>query len=1322
MSQQQTSEFLANILVVDDNPVNLVILSKVLSKYGYKVRSAPDGEMALKSVEAKLPDLILLDIMMSDMNGYEVCNRLKTNEKTRDIPVIFISALEEPLDKVKAFTLGGADYIAKPFQTQEVIARVENQLRIRRLQNQLVEQNEQLLQKTQALADFSSSLKQLHRINMTDFHHVDDLFLDYLDTGCKVLRFSAGAVGKINHQTYSFLAVKSEFESLVPGLEINLSDAYCRKVVEQQKTVTFQNVGTIEEMCCHPLYQRLKIESYIGTPIWVDGKIYGALCFFSTTARFDKFENHEQEIIELMAQSIGKFISTQQIEIKRQQAEEKLRKSEERWQLAIQASQDGIYDFNLQTAEVFYSARWKEILGYQDQEISNNIEEWTKRIHPDDLKLVIQTNSNHLNREIPFLMQEYRLQCKDGIYKWILERGQALWDENGKPTRFICSHTDISDRKRQETALQLIVEGTASTTGNEFFRSLVRYLAEVLQVRYAFVTRFTDPAKTKVLTLAYWQGEDFGEDFEYKIEGTPCEQIFSEDIVYYSHNIRSWFPDHEHLAELEVESYLAIALNDSAGNVLGHLKVLDTKSMVKTQNTELILRIFAARAGAELERQLFEHALQENIEQQRATLRVVEKMRQTLDIAQIFRTTTEELQELLKCDRVVIYRFHPDWSGEFVAESVNSGWIKLWHEPNNPAQNHPQFQANINFPQECTVENFDRRKVDRTAETTQIEDKNYLQDSHFQNPKGRIYNDLPNFRAVEDIYYTAGFNDCYQQLLEKIQARAYTIVPIFNSGKLWGLLAVYQHSGPRQWKPNEINLVINISNQLGIALYQAELFAQIQQQSLELEKARDAAESANRAKSEFLANMSHELRTPLNAIMGFTQVMSRDISLNQKHQSHLDIINRSGQHLLELINDVLEMSKIEAGRIKLNTSSFDLYYLLTNLEDLLRLKADFKELTLIFDCAQDVPQYITSDEVKLRQVLLNLLGNAIKFTQKGKVTLRVRKINNKDYGDPISTSLLFEVEDTGTGIAPEDIKQLFTPFVQARNTDAHEGTGLGLTISQKFVKLMQGEITVESVVGQGSTFRFNIQVDGAENMNIPNQLPKNRVIHIAPDEPAYRLLIVENQWESQQFLAELLVPLGFEVYTAENGQEGVELWQRCQPHLIFMDIQMPVMNGYEATQKIRAMEMNNLTGILQPTKIIALTASAFEEQRTYILSIGCDDFICKPFREEFLLNKLAEHLGIKYIYAETIKDIGAKDEDCSSFILSPSSLQVMPDEWISQLIQAASRCSKRQTMGLIDKIPEPQVNLAQALTELVNKFLFERIVQLCLEYSPKHIE
>lgn len=282
---------------------------------------------------------------------------------------------------------------------------------------------------------------------------------------------------------------------------------------------------------------------------------------------------------------------------------------------------------------------------------------------------------------------------------------------------------------------------------------------------------------------------------------------------------------------------------------------------------------------------------------------------------------------------------------------------------------------------------------------------------------------------------------------------------------------------------------------------------QTQQQSAELEKARDAAEAANRAKSEFLANMSHELRTPLNAILGFTQIMSRDRLLNPHHQEYLSTINRCGQHLLSLINDVLEMSKIETGNVSLKETNFDLHHLLDSLEEMLRLRAAAKQFHLCFDRASDLPQYINTDERKLRQVLLNLLGNAIKFTQTGQVTLRVSTNHAEPPSLPSSLptcTLRFEVEDTGCGIAAHELKNLFQAFVQTKTgQQANEGTGLGLIISRKFVNLMGGDIQVESVVGQGSTFSFTIQVHLCQAATTLVSSTARQVVALATGQPHY---------------------------------------------------------------------------------------------------------------------------------------------------------------------------------------------------------------------------
>ena len=498
----------------------------------------------------------------------------------------------------------------------------------------------------------------------------------------------------------------------------------------------------------------------------------------------------------------------------------------------------------------------------------------------------------------------------------------------------------------------------------------------------------------------------------------------------------------------------------------------------------------------------------------------------------------------------------------------------------------------------------------------------------------------------------------------------------------------------------------------------AERTAELMEANQHYQQAKEAAEAANLAKSTFLANMSHELRTPLNAILGFTQVMSGDSSINSENRQYLDIIQRSGQHLLKLINDVLDMSRIEAGRLKLEEKSFDLYRLLNDLELMLCLKAEENQLRLIFERSQQVPQYINGDENKLRQVLLNLLGNALKFTQEGSIILRV-KVGEKQAVTPQDTiNLLFEVEDTGPGINAEEMELLFEAFMQAKNSQKSQaGAGLGLAISRKFVNLMGGDITVDSVVGKGSTFRFNIEASLAQASDLPQQSSRWRITGLAPDQAAYRLLIVEDNWENSLLLLKLLSSLGFEVKEAKNGLEAIALWESWNPDLILMDMRMPVMNGYEATRRIKA------TAKGQATVIIAVTSSAFEEDRSEILSIGCDDFVRKPFQEEIIFAKLAEHLGVRYLYQEnTANSIAIKQptEPANIDSLTPNSLKVMPKEWIAKLYDAASMCRDDLILELINQIPQTDTDMAKALGELNYNFQFEEIMHLTEFASPEN--
>ena len=481
------------------------------------------------------------------------------------------------------------------------------------------------------------------------------------------------------------------------------------------------------------------------------------------------------------------------------------------------------------------------------------------------------------------------------------------------------------------------------------------------------------------------------------------------------------------------------------------------------------------------------------------------------------------------------------------------------------------------------------------------------------------------------------------------------------------------------------------------------------------EEARAAAEAANQAKSVFLANMSHELRTPLNAILGFSQLMERDPRLAADQRESLETIRHSGEHLLTLINDVLEVSKIEAGRTMLQEHGFDLHRLLADLESMFRLRASGKELQLLFERTPEVPQYVSADEGKLRQVLINLLSNAIKFTQEGGVTVRI----GCDEARGGSTRLLFEVQDTGIGIAADEIDSLFAPFVQStsRHTDQlQEGTGLGLTISQQFARLMGGAISVQSELGYGSIFRFYVPIRLAEAADVEVERPRRQVVGLEPGQRAadggpYRLLVVEDQAATRRLMVKLLSSLGtppdgFDVREARDGREAVRIWEEWHPHLIWMDMRMPVMDGYEATRQIKATERG------KATIVVALTASAFEEDRVEILARGCDDFVRKPFRESEIYEKLEAHLGVRFVYEDSVKQAPSKDPDTQRIRTLKGLVGDAPAEWITALHQAAAQADADLVMELVAEIQPEHKLLAEGLTALVNNFRFDTIMAL----------
>lgn len=494
----------------------------------------------------------------------------------------------------------------------------------------------------------------------------------------------------------------------------------------------------------------------------------------------------------------------------------------------------------------------------------------------------------------------------------------------------------------------------------------------------------------------------------------------------------------------------------------------------------------------------------------------------------------------------------------------------------------------------------------------------------------------------------------------------------------------------------------------------------LQQANLQLKKAKTEAEVASQAKSTFLANMSHELRTPLNAILGFSQILSRDSSLQDDQQLQLTIINRSGEHLLNLINDVLEMSKIEAGKMTLNLDRVNLHNLLGDLNAMLSLKANTKGIQLIFDQAPDLPIDVEADPSKLRQVLINLLGNAVKFTETGTVKLQASSRvmlpspNQGETGNPSAAvqTFTFAVEDTGPGIAPDELGQVFDAFAQtATGLRSQKGTGLGLAISSQLVQLMGGTLNLDSQVDLGSRFWFEIPLrvlpleSGTETARW--------VLALAPDQPRYRILVVDDVAELRLLLTRMLSEVGFEVQEAEHGEAAIARWQTWQPHLILMDWQMPMMDGETATRQIR----QAMGGT--ETKIVALSAEVFDEPQQALRAVGCDDLILKPFTEAILFETIARNLPVRYRYAEQPK-LQPQQTVVPQPVSTPitqaellGALQTaMPSQWLADFYQAVSMLDAEDGLTLINQIPEEHTEIRQTLTSHISNFRFDILIDL----------
>ncbi len=497
----------------------------------------------------------------------------------------------------------------------------------------------------------------------------------------------------------------------------------------------------------------------------------------------------------------------------------------------------------------------------------------------------------------------------------------------------------------------------------------------------------------------------------------------------------------------------------------------------------------------------------------------------------------------------------------------------------------------------------------------------------------------------------------------------------------------------------------------GVIIILEDITAQ-KQAAKELRLAKEAAEAASHAKSDFLSNMSHELRTPLNGVLGYAQILSRDKTLSPIQKDGLDVIYSSGSHLLTLINDILDLSKVEAGKLELFPSDFHLQTFLDELAGIIGMRAEQGHVLFRYRALTPLPQGVYADEKRLRQVLINLLGNAVKFTREGSVTLSVSEISMrkaKNNGDQGISQIRFEVTDTGVGMRPEQLEKIFEPFKQIGDKHSRAaGTGLGLSISRKLVKMMESEINVTSEYGKGSTFWFDVELPVVHAEAIETRAPETREI-IGYEGERIKVVVADDELSNRMIFVSLLEPLGFEIAgLVENGQELVQKAREIKPHLILTDIIMPVMTGIEAVQQIRQISE------LQDTIIIAASASAFKKDEEKSRIAGCDEFLAKPINANQLIDVIGTHLKLKWIYKETETAESAPEQAGAEGPLVAPPKEVL--EALYEMVMMGSMRRIREEAVELENLDAKYIPFARKLQTLVKRFKDEELLNLIRQH------
>ena len=951
------------------------------------------------------------------------------------------------------------------------------------------------------------------------------------------------------------------------------------------------------------------------------------------------FRNETGQVVLLIAE--GRDITERKL------ATAALRESEERFALAIQANDNGLFDINFKTNNYYYSPQCLNLLGYPLEQAGPRFEEFLSLIHPEDLPGVEANLEAMFAGELWQWKLEFRLCRVDGFQPWMISRGLAIRDDDQQVVRLVGTLKNISDRKLAEAALR---------SSEERFRQLAENIHEV------FWMSALENASILYVSPAYEQ-----------IWGRSCESLYEHP--------KNWL---EAIHPIDRSRIITALEKRQQGDYDEEYRIVRPDGQIRwirdrgfpIQDEQGIVYRLAGIAEDITTRKQAEADLSRQNRQRQLFAEITLKIRQSLQLEAILQTTVNEVRQILQVDRVIFYQLNPDDSGSVVTESVVSEWDSILGEV--------------------------------------IIDPCFAQFYVHQYKQGRI-------RSIENLA-AADVQPCYVKMLESFDVKANLVVPILQRHNLWGLLIAHQCSAPRQWQSFEIELLRQLADQVGIALSQSQLLEretkatqQLAQQNLNLEQARREAEAANRAKSEFLANMSHELRTPLNGILGYAQVLKREAFLSAKQQQGLEIIQRCGEHLLTLLNDILDLSKIEARKMELLISDFEFPQFLQNLMEMVQIRAEQKQIFFNYQAFSELPSYVSGDERRLRQVLINLLGNAVKFTEVGGVTFKVGYANvlheaniaedsRSNEANQLQGKIRFIVEDTGIGIASEQLESVFLPFHQSGQPHYQvEGTGLGLAISKRLVKMMGSSLNVTSNLGKGSVFWLDLDLPEVSVSSEKNLVNQKKIIGFQGRQR--QILIADDQAANRSIFMSLLTALGFAVFEANDAQSCLEQALKLKPDLILVD------PGLEVSLQIRQVDE------LKQVIILATSAKVFDYNQQKCSLDGFNGFLPQPIRAETLFEQLQIHLELKWVYQELNQTFDYLPVNSSNSI--DDSLVAPPQSALAVLYELAKMgdikgiCEQANEIRQLDEQFAP---FAQQLLQLADGFQEKQILEFVKRY------